>query len=50
MGADGVGSSVIIALAAVLWLAYLVPTWLQRLAQLRHPARQRWRRCAATVS
>jgi hypothetical protein len=30
MGADGVGSSVIIALAAVLWLAYLVPTWLQR--------------------
>jgi hypothetical protein len=30
MGADGVGSSVIIALAAVLWLAYLVPTWLKR--------------------
>lgn len=30
MGADGVGSSVIIALAAVLWLAYLVPTWLRR--------------------
>jgi len=30
MGADGVGSSVIIALAAVLWLAYLVPSWLRR--------------------
>ena len=30
MGADGVGSSVIITLAAVLWLAYLVPTWLRR--------------------
>ncbi|QNE47744.1 hypothetical protein F1C58_13140 [Glaciihabitans sp. INWT7] len=30
MGAEGVGSGVIIALAAVLWLAYLVPTWLQR--------------------
>jgi hypothetical protein len=30
MGADGFGSSVIIALAAVLWLAYLVPTWLRR--------------------
>jgi hypothetical protein len=30
MGADGFGSSVIIALAAVLWLVYLVPTWLRR--------------------
>ena len=30
MGAEGVGSGVIIALAAVLWLAYLVPTWLRR--------------------
>ncbi|MES2094642.1 MAG: hypothetical protein V4531_12635 [Actinomycetota bacterium] len=30
MGADGFGSSVIIALAAVIWLAYLVPTWLRR--------------------
>ncbi len=30
MGGDGVGSSVIIALAAVLWLVYLVPTWLRR--------------------
>ena len=30
MGAAGFGSSVIIALAAVLWLAYLVPTWLRR--------------------
>lgn len=30
MGADGFGSSVIIAAAAVLWLAYLVPTWLRR--------------------
>lgn len=30
MGIDGVGSSVIIALAAVLWLVYLVPTWLKR--------------------
>lgn len=30
MGAEGFGSSVIIALAAVLWLAYLVPTWLRR--------------------
>jgi hypothetical protein len=30
MGADGFGSSVIIALAALLWLAYLVPTWLRR--------------------
>ncbi len=30
MGIDGIGSSVIIALAALLWLAYLVPTWLRR--------------------
>lgn len=30
MGADGVGSSVILALAAVLWLAYLVPSMLRR--------------------
>ena len=30
MGTAGFGSSVIIALAAVLWLAYLVPTWLRR--------------------
>ena len=30
MGAGGVGSGVIIVLAAVLWLAYLVPTWLRR--------------------
>jgi len=30
MGIDGIGSSVIIALAAVLWFLYLVPTWLRR--------------------
>lgn len=30
MGIDGIGSSVIIALAAVLWFIYLVPTWLKR--------------------
>jgi hypothetical protein len=30
MGFDGVGSSVIIVLAALLWLAYLVPSWLRR--------------------
>lgn len=30
MGIDGVGSSAIIALAAVLWFIYLVPTWLRR--------------------
>jgi hypothetical protein len=30
MPADGIGSSVILALAAVLWLAYLVPSWLRR--------------------
>ena len=27
MGTDGIGSSVVIALAAVLWLVYLIPTW-----------------------
>jgi hypothetical protein len=30
MPSDGIGSSVIIAIAAVLWLAYLVPSWLRR--------------------
>ncbi|MCU1514849.1 MAG: hypothetical protein JWO10_1939 [Microbacteriaceae bacterium] len=30
MAFDGIGSSVIIALAALLWLCYLVPTWLRR--------------------
>lgn len=30
MALDGIGSSVIIALAAALWLLYLVPTWLRR--------------------
>ncbi|MEO7122281.1 MAG: hypothetical protein ABI400_04020 [Lacisediminihabitans sp.] len=30
MGVDGFGSSIVIALAAVLWLAYLVPTWFRR--------------------
>ncbi|MBB5633625.1 hypothetical protein BKA04_001848 [Cryobacterium mesophilum] len=30
MGIDGVGSSVVIALAAVLWFLYLIPTWLKR--------------------
>lgn len=30
MGIDGIGSSVVIALAAVLWFVYLVPTWLKR--------------------
>ena len=30
MGVEGVGSSVVIALAAVLWLVYLIPTWLRR--------------------
>ena len=30
MGIDGIGSSVVIALAALLWLCYLVPTWLRR--------------------
>ncbi len=30
MGIDGIGSSVIIALSAVLWFLYLVPTWFRR--------------------
>lgn len=30
MGVEGIGSSVIIAAAALLWLVYLVPTWLRR--------------------
>lgn len=30
MGIDGIGSSVIIALAAVMWFLYLVPTWFKR--------------------
>ncbi len=30
MPADGIGSSVVLAIAAVLWLAYLVPSWLRR--------------------
>ncbi len=30
MPVDGIGSSVIIAIAALLWLAYLVPSWLRR--------------------
>lgn len=30
MGAEGFGSSVVIALAALLWLVYLVPTWFRR--------------------
>lgn len=30
MGIDGVGSSVVIVLAAVMWFFYLVPTWLKR--------------------
>ncbi|MEO7146555.1 MAG: hypothetical protein ABIX09_01535 [Terrimesophilobacter sp.] len=30
MGIDGIGSSAIIALAAVLWFIYLIPTWLRR--------------------
>ena len=30
MGTDGIGSSVVIALAAVLWLVYLIPTWFRR--------------------
>ena len=30
MGFEGVGSSVVIALAAVLWLVYLTPTWFRR--------------------
>lgn len=30
MGMDGIGSSVIIALAALMWFLYLIPTWLKR--------------------
>lgn len=30
MGIEGVGSSVVVALAALLWLVYLVPTWFRR--------------------
>ena len=30
MGLQGAGSSIVILLAAVLWLAYLVPTWIRR--------------------
>lgn len=30
MGIDGFGSSIIIAMAALLWLVYLIPTWLRR--------------------
>lgn len=30
MGMEGIGSSVVIALAAVLWLVYLIPTWFRR--------------------
>ena len=30
MGMDGIGSSVVVALAAVLWLVYLIPTWFRR--------------------
>ncbi|MCU1582946.1 MAG: hypothetical protein JWO01_2334 [Microbacteriaceae bacterium] len=30
MGTDGFGSSIVIALAALLWLVYLVPTWFRR--------------------
>jgi hypothetical protein len=30
MGTDGFGSSIIVALAALLWVAYLVPTWFRR--------------------
>jgi ABC-type multidrug transport system fused ATPase/permease subunit len=30
MGVDGFGSSIVIALAALLWLVYLVPTWFRR--------------------
>src|SRR5690606_41774453 len=30
MGIDGIGSSVVIAFAALLWFIYLVPTWLRR--------------------
>lgn len=30
MGMDGIGSSVIIALAALMWFLYLIPTWFKR--------------------
>lgn len=30
MSVEGIGSSVVIALAAVLWLVYLIPTWFRR--------------------
>lgn len=30
MGVDGIGSSVIIALAALMWFLYLIPTWFKR--------------------
>jgi hypothetical protein len=30
MGVEGLSSSVVIVLAAVLWLVYLIPTWLRR--------------------
>lgn len=30
IGFEGIGSSVVIALAAVLWLVYLIPTWFRR--------------------
>lgn len=30
MGIEGVGGGVVIALAAVLWLVYLMPTWMRR--------------------
>lgn len=30
MATDGIGSSVIIALAAVMWFLYFIPTWLKR--------------------
>ena len=30
MGFDGLSSGVVIALAAILWLVYLVPTWFRR--------------------
>ncbi|MBC7518626.1 MAG: hypothetical protein H7248_07060 [Microbacteriaceae bacterium] len=30
MGTDGIGSSIVVALAAILWLAYLTPTWFRQ--------------------
>ena len=30
MGIDGIGSSIVVALAAVLWLVYLTPTWFRQ--------------------